>query len=401
MKMKRVLSLLLSAALAASMLAGCGASSSSAASSSAAAAPASSSSTAVSSSAVSSSASSSDTITITDHAGRQVTLPRQINRIVVTDIYPLPSVLSVFLGSAQKIVGIHPLSMSAAKSGTLGQIFPDILKADTGFMTGTDLNVESLVALKPDVVFCNAANADEMQAITNAGIPCVGVAAGKWKFDVLATYDQWVALLSQIFPDNGATAEKVSKYSDAVSEEVQKAVGGVAEADKKKILFLYQYDESTMVTSSSKFFGQYWCDAVGGVNVAKDVPAETSNAVITMEQVYQWNPDIIFITNFTPCQPEDLYKNAINGDDWSSVNAVKNKQVYKMPLGTYRTYTPSTDTPLTLLWLAQKTYPDLFPSLDLAARAKEYYSQVYGVQLTDDQITAMYNPSSAAAAGKK
>ena len=34
-----------------------------------------------------------------------------------------------------------------------------------------------------------------------------------------------------------------------------------------------------------------------------------------------------------PCQPDDLYNNAIDGDDWSNVAAVKNQQVYKFPLG--------------------------------------------------------------------
>ena len=44
--------------------------------------------------------------------------------------------------------------------------------------------------------------------------------------------------------------------------------------EKQKVLFLFQYDENAMITSSSKFFGQWWCDAVGAVNVAQDVPAE-------------------------------------------------------------------------------------------------------------------------------
>ena len=57
---------------------------------------------------------------MTDHAGRQVELPAEINRVVVADIYPMASVLTVFLGSAEKLVGIHPVCMSAAKSGLLG-----------------------------------------------------------------------------------------------------------------------------------------------------------------------------------------------------------------------------------------------------------------------------------------
>ena len=37
--------------------------------------------------------------TIIDHAGNEVTLPEEINRIVVTDTLPLPSVLSLYLDS--------------------------------------------------------------------------------------------------------------------------------------------------------------------------------------------------------------------------------------------------------------------------------------------------------------
>ena len=72
--------------------------------------------------------------TIIDHAGNEVTLPEEINRIVVTDTLPLPSVLSLYLDSAEKLVGISPVSMSAAKAGLLGELYPEILDADTSFL---------------------------------------------------------------------------------------------------------------------------------------------------------------------------------------------------------------------------------------------------------------------------
>jgi len=60
--------------------------------------------------------SSSDTITITDQAGNEVTLPKDIKRIAVCDILPLPSVLTVFFNSGDKIVGMSEPSMTAANS---------------------------------------------------------------------------------------------------------------------------------------------------------------------------------------------------------------------------------------------------------------------------------------------
>jgi len=331
-------------------------------------------------------------IVVTDHAGRQVTLPAEVNRVVVADIYPMASVITVYLGSAEKLVGIHPVCMSAAKSGLLGEIFPEILEADTSFMTGSDLNVEQLLNLDPDVVFCGAGNSELMSALENAGIPAVGVSPSKWEYDILETYDQWAALLGQMFPESDKSKE-ISAYSQEVYDMIQDRVKDIPEEDKKDILFLFQYDDQEIVTSGKSFFGQFWCEAVGGRNVAEVVEADNSNAIISMEQIYEWDPELIFVTNFTSVQPDDLYKNAIGGDDWSTVTAVKDKEVYKLPLGSYRSYTPSADTPVTLLWMARKVYPDLFSDIDMTQEVKDYYQELYGIQLTDEQVERMYNPS--------
>ena len=339
--------------------------------------------------------------TITDHAGNQVEIPAQVNRVVVTDILPLPSIITVFLGSGEKIVGMNPASMSAAKTGLLGELFPDILNASTDFMNGSDINMEELMKLEPDVVFYNAGSKEMGEALTSAGFAAVAVSVNKWDYDSIETYDHWMELLSQIFPEKGDTADKVSQYSQKVYEDIQKRVCGLKKEEQKNILFLFNYSDTTMITSGKKFFGQFWCDAVGGRNAAEGVAAENSNAVINMEQVYEWNPDVIFITNFTPVQPEDLFENAVGQDDWSPVKAVQDGHVYKLPLGTYRSYTPSTDTPMTLLWMAKQVYPDLFEDVDITKEVKDYYQAMYGVKLSDEQVERMYHPGRDAAAGYK
>lgn len=339
--------------------------------------------------------------TITDHAGNQVEIPAQVNRVVVTDILPLPSIITVFLGSGEKIVGMNPASMSAAKTGLLGELFPDILNASTDFMNGSDINMEELMKLEPDVVFYNAGSKEMGEALASAGFAAVAVSVNKWDYDSIETYDHWVELLSQIFPEKGDTADKVSQYSQKVYEDIQKRVSGLKKEEQKNILFLFNYSDTTMITSGKKFFGQFWCDAVGGRNAAEGVAAENSNAVINMEQVYEWNPDVIFITNFTPVQPEDLFENAVGQDDWSPVKAVQDGHVYKLPLGTYRSYTPSTDTPMTLLWMAKQVYPDLFEDVDITKEVKDYYQAMYGVKLSDEQVERMYHPGRDAAAGYK
>ena len=51
---------------------------------------------------------------VTDHAGNQIEVPNKVERVVVADIYPMASVLTVFFDSADKIVGMAPPCMSTS-----------------------------------------------------------------------------------------------------------------------------------------------------------------------------------------------------------------------------------------------------------------------------------------------
>lgn len=334
--------------------------------------------------------------TVVDHDGIEVDIPEQIDRIAVGNIGPMASVLTLFLGSGESIVGMSPMSMSAAENGILGELFPELLDADTSFLQGSNINVEKLLTLEPDLVLIQSGQSEVRTQLENAGLTVVAFGVGTFKYDIINTYEAWIDLLSQIFPANDKM-EEVTAYSKEVLELVQSRVSDIPDAERKRALFLFQYDETQMVASGRNFFGQYWCESAGAVNVAQDI--EAGQATITMEQVYEWQPDVIFITNFTNTKPADLYANAVGSDDWSLVKAVQEQQVYKMPLGSFRTYSVSADMPVTLLWVAKTIYPDLFSDIDTDAEVKDFYQRIYGVTLTDEQVAAMYDPQGDVAYG--
>lgn len=339
----------------------------------------------------------SETHVITDHLGEEVEVPYDVERIAVGNILPLPSVLTVFFDSADKIIGMSPNSMSAAENGLLGELYPEILNADTGYLNGSEINLEELMKLEPDVVFYSASQPEQGQQLRDAGFAAVALSVNKWEYNTIETLNQWIALLSEIFPENDKT-EIVEQYSDRIYKMVQERVAEIPEEERERVFFLFKYSDTEMATSGKNFFGQFWADAVGAINAAEEI--ETDNqAAVNMEQVYAWNPTVIYITNFTAAQPEDLYGNTIGEYDWSAVSAVQNEKVYKMPLGMYRSYTPGADTPVTLLWFAKTTYPELFEDIDIIQEAKDYYEEVFGVQLTDAQAASIFAPDAEAGAG--
>lgn len=334
---------------------------------------------------------------IVDHLGYEVEVPYEVNRIAVGGILPLPSVLAVFFDSAEKIVGMSPNSMSAAENGLLGELYPEVLDANTGYLNGNDVNLEELMKLEPDVVFYNASHAEQGEQLRNAGFAAVAISVNKWEYNAIETLNEWISLLSEIFPDNDKT-EVVADYSKKIYDMVQERVADIPEEERERVFFLYKYTDTSMETSGAKFFGQFWAETTGAVNVAEEISTDNQVAA-NMEQIYAWDPSMIFVTNFTEAQPEDLYNNTIGNYDWSAIDAIQNEKVFKMPLGMYRSYTPGVDTPVTLLWFAKTTYPELFEDIDMVQETKDYYKEVFGVELTDEQAASIFAPERNAGAG--
>lgn len=336
------------------------------------------------------------TRTIVDQAGNTVEIPDKVERVVITSLWPLPSVYVLFQGSADKLVGMHPASLSAAKYSMLTTVAPEVANVESGFIQNGQINVEELLKLKPDVVFYSATNTAEKEILQKAGIPAVGFSTTIAQYNTVETLNSWVKLLGEIFQQEDR-ASGITEYGRDVYKQIQARVKDVPEKEKPRVLILFKYSDTQFQTSGSKFFGQFWCEATGAVNVASSL---NGMADINMEQVYEWNPDIIYITNFSKYMPEDLYNNqALKGHDWTGVKAVRERRVYKYPLGMYRWYPPSSDSSLSLWFQAKYNYPELFKDIDLEKTTRDYYKKFYNIDLSDEQVKKIFNPAREAADG--
>ncbi|MER1958942.1 MAG: ABC transporter substrate-binding protein [Solibacillus sp.] len=332
--------------------------------------------------------------TIIDQAGTEVTIPGEVNSIVSGGILPYFHTWYVATNSAKEIVGMHPNSYNAAENSILAKMAPEILNADTSFVKNGEMNVEELLNIKPDVYFELSTDEKSIEATRKAGINTVAIKAiDAAAAEPLATFNSWLQLTGEI-ANTTDRADKFIEVGTAVQEEIYEKIGDLTKEQKPNALMMYQLSEQAITVGGKNFFGNQWLNATGANDVAED--EVTGRKDINMEQIYEWNPDIIYLTNFTPIQPEDLYNNTIPGQDWSSVDAVKNKQVYKIPLGIYRWFPPSGDAPLMLKWLANNNQPELF-NYDMNAEIKSYYKDFYDFDVTDEEVEQILHPSSDAA----
>jgi iron complex transport system substrate-binding protein len=333
---------------------------------------------------------------IVDQMGNEVVLPAAVERVVIASVWPLASVYCLYMGSTDKLVGLDPAIISAAENSALIKVFPDIVKIPSGFATNGALNAEELMKLKPDVVLYASGAPEDYDVCKQAGIPAIGFSLSIKQYNAIDTINSWIELLGEVMQRDFDTTEFM-RYSKDLEAMVAGRLAGVPNEKKPRGMFIHLYDESRIGVPAGSSWADYWISAGGGINVAASTGTGTLSA--NMEQIYQWNPEKIFITNFNPGQPEDLYANTVGNYDWSNVAAVKNRQVHKMPLGMYRWYVCNADSPLTLLWMAKQNHPDLFADINMDEEIKSYYRRFYHLELSDEDLNQIYHPSSEAARG--
>ena len=332
---------------------------------------------------------------ITDELNREVEIA-STDRIVMGGILPYFSTWFVATNSTEEIVGIHPNSYNAAQFSVLKDISPSIMETSTNFVQNGEVNIEEVMTLDPTLYFEIANDEKTVEKLQEAGVPTVALSAATSSLDPLDTFKRWVKLTGEI---TGTTErpEEITAEAEANQQMITDTLeeAGIKEEDKPRVMFLQYHGEGELQVAGTNMHGNRWLNSTGGYDVAAAAGIDGIKAV-NMEQIYEMNPDIIFITNFTETQPEDLYNNAFTDQDWSSVKAVQDKKVYKMPLGIYRWYPPSGDGPLMLKWMAQKIYPELF-TYDMGEEIKDYYSRYYSYDLSDAQVEQILNPPSEAA----
>ena len=324
---------------------------------------------------------------IKDQLGFDVELPpaKDIKRIAIHKLLPLPSVYAVYKGgNVDGLISMPPDSLNAAKNSILAKYAPDILNVSIDYYKGGELNMEELLKLKPDVVFY-AGGEEERQQFVNAGIPAVGFSTVTPNGpNTIETLNTWISLMEQVF-EEGSKVTGITEYAKEAQDEINKRLADIPEDQRKKVLMIGHYSDTNFTLGG---FSDYWISVTGGINVGKGTQGN-----VNMEQVYSWAPDIMFISTLSDFFPEDFYNNTtVEGADWSGVPAVINKQVYKFPLGMHRWWPPSTDAPLSLWWIAKTTYPEKFEDINMDEKIKEYYKKFYGMDLTEEDVNSILNP---------
>ncbi|WP_436628279.1 iron ABC transporter substrate-binding protein [Desulfosporosinus nitroreducens] len=313
---------------------------------------------------------------ITDLAGRDVELTVPVQRVVA--VGPGALRLVTYAEGASMVVGIEETEKKPNLGRSYMLAYPDLKKLPSIGQGGPDTvpNEESLVSVKPDVIFvCTLVDkdkADQLQAKT--GIPVVALSYGD-----LATFGENLYRSLNII---GSIIGKEKRAQDVVAylkqneKDLAHRTKGIPEGEKAKVYVgAVSMKGAHGIESTQAKYPPF--KYIGAKNVV-DETGKNGTVMIDKEKLISWDPDYLFLDAGGYALVTEDYKK--NPAFYQSLQALKNDRVYN--LIPFNNYSPNIDTAYANAYYAGKIiFPEQFKNIDPIKKSDEIYQFLLGKPL--------------------
>ncbi|HEV7632656.1 MAG TPA: ABC transporter substrate-binding protein [Steroidobacteraceae bacterium] len=313
---------------------------------------------------------------VVDAAGRRVALPQVVTR--VADPWHANNALVLMLGGADKLVAT---TVQAQRQPWLQRLYPRIVDVPAAFNTAGDVNLETLIGARPDVVLM-AYDGNEPRwatAVGARGIPIVLMPNTS-----LQGLQVTARLTGEVLGEaETRVAADFVRYFQRNIERVEARTRGLAASQRPRVL--HTASAGVLSVDGRGTVIDDWIRIAGGVNVAQ---VEGNGRPVTLEQVVAWNPDFIIVGSAPNPQSRDAI---LHDPRWGQIEAVKRGRVLVNPSGAYLWDRHSAEAALQVLWAAKTLHPELFADIDVARETREFYARFFHYALTDAELASILN----------
>lgn len=314
---------------------------------------------------------SGESISVTDGVGRVVEIPAGLNRIAALDSFASEAV--VMCGAGSQLCGCPAGTKS---DEILCEIYPGLSEVPVPLSGGT-VNIESLAASDPDVVLVKSSlyySEGETEKLDKMGIPYLVVE--------YSTMDEQIAALEMIGKVCGGSGEqKMADICDYYRESIERVSACAARVPENERVKVYHAINEIVRTDGAQSLGADWISCVGAIDVSagEDVAEGETDYTASLEQIYLWDPDVVI------CNSAGTTDYLMSDSKWQGLRAVQEGEVKSIPVGATRWgQRGSVETFFAMMWLGCTIYPDYYSEIDLKSEVVSFYSDVLGVDVSDE-----------------
>lgn len=321
---------------------------------------------------------SADTVEIVDMGGRTLTIPAPDK---LERLYPTGStgLILLYTLAPDKMTAAPSQQESAFSEEQKKYLVPEVHDLPSyGTQSGQgSLNLEAIKNADVQVILSMSTSAvsegdisaaEELQAQLEIPVVCFSGDS--------ADYAEAYRLLAKMI-DREEDAERIITYCEDIVKKVEAVAAQVPE--EERITLYYAEGDDGLATEPANHPRSYVFNTAGARNIAEvEGKAGFGQSAVSMEQILNWNPQIIITQGTTKA-----YETILSNPAWSTIDAVKNGRVYRMPDMPYSwaDRPPSVNRFIGLHWMANLLYPELY-DIDIVDVAIDYYKVMYHVDVT-------------------
>lgn len=246
-------------------------------------------------------------VTVTDMTGREVTLDKPATRIVALTASDCEILYAIGAGDA--LVG----------RGSYCDYPAEVLNV-TAVQSGSDTNIEEIIALEPQVLLMStmAQTEEQVQALENAGIKVVVSDAQ----DIEGVYTA-IEMIGKLMGKDAEAAAVIDSMKTTFAEVAENA----SENAGKTVYFEVSPLQYGLWTAGKGTFMNEIANMVGLTNCFEDVEGW---AEISEEQVIARNPDYIVTISMYYGEGPTPVEEILGRKGWEELTAIKNQGVLNL-----------------------------------------------------------------------
>lgn len=304
---------------------------------------------------------------ITDMAGRKVVVSERIEHIYAAQ--PYTHVLAYVLAPDMLIGHLSIIGDSEKRFLRPEAAKLPLLGGSPG--GGPAVNMETVLAAKPDIVLLNGNAKSEIsratEKFTQVGLPVVFV-----DLENIDDYPGGIEFFGKLI-GRGDKAKHLADHARKVLAEVDRAVATIPES--KRLRVYYAESADGLATECDQSFHADAIKRAGGIIVHQCLlKTHMGMEKVSMEQIMVYNPDVIVANDAR------FEATAYTDQRWKGIKAVAEHRILTVP----RTPFNWIDRPPSIMriigaqWLAARFYPKAY-AIDVRHELREFHQLYMGI----------------------
>lgn len=319
------------------------------------------------------SSATNDTVTVVDMLGEKVTVKKNPKKVACASRTTYD--LLIAFGVADSIDGVY----YSLLENEWASVFDS--KASERYSLAYEESYETYLSRGVDIVF--APEKHIADGLKEHGVKALNVSLyGNPDFSEYVYF--FADLVKQIWD-----GEEVAKRVDSWKTKMQTTITGIQtelakHTDKQRTVYYVRGDKNKGIgyTESKGSFTEYAYKILGMIPLNDRFESNKPSA----EEICAQNPDVFVVGGMY----QKTLIEALNKEPYVNLDAVKNNQVFNIPIGLTMFEQLSVFSPVFLCDQANKLYPNYF-SYDTKKQIQDLSEEFFGVSLTDDEARNMLN----------